>query len=78
MKKESVTSLEELGKNIRIYRKRLKMTQTDVAKLLGVSQATVSYWENGEKNMSLYELMEVTRILGTDILNKQDYFKCIK
>lgn len=34
---------------IRAYRKKAKMTQEDVAKLVGVKANTVSQWETGDR-----------------------------
>lgn len=35
-----------LGANIRKYRKQGKLSQTELAKKLGVSQQTITAWEN--------------------------------
>ena len=40
------------GKEIRLLRKRLGMTQFDFAKLLGVSANTVARWERDELGLS--------------------------
>ena len=78
MENKPAASLEEILKNIKAFRKRSKMTQTDMAKLLGVSQATISYWEKGEKDLGLDDAMKIAQILGKDIFDKQDFFKCTK
>ena len=54
------------------------MTQAEMAKLLGVSQATISYWESEKKDMGLDDAIRVTQILGIEIFDKQNYFKSFK
>lgn len=39
--------IENIGKNIRICRKEAGLSQPQLAKLVGVSHAAISYWENG-------------------------------
>ena len=40
------------GEMVKYARKQLSMTQTELAKALGVSFATVNRWENGQVNPS--------------------------
>lgn len=46
---------------IKSLRDRLRLNQTEFAERLGVSQATVSMWENGERKPtgSALKLMEI-------------------
>lgn len=48
-----------IGKNIKLYRNSLKMEQKDLAKLLCISDKTVSSWECGrtEPRMGMIERM---------------------
>ena len=39
------------GKEIRIIRRRLKLTQVELAELIGVTSNTVARWERGEMTM---------------------------
>lgn len=78
MQNKPAASMEEILKNMKNFRKRLKMTQAEMAKLLGVSQATISYWESGKKDMGLDDAIRVTKILGIEIFDKQNYFKSFK
>lgn len=75
--KNTITPMEDysyISKNIKNFRKRLKLRQSDMAEMLGVSQATISNWENGKKTLYLHDAMGVIEILGMDILKKQNYF----
>lgn len=38
-----------IGVNIRRYRKQAKLTQEELAKLVGVGRTSVTQWENGEQ-----------------------------
>ena len=78
MEHKPVASIDEFLKNMKNYRKRLKMTQTDMTKLLGVSQSTICNWEKGTKDIGLVEAINVAQILSKDIFDKQNYFKCLK
>ena len=78
MQNKPAASMEEILKNMKNFRKRLKMTQAEMAKLLGVSQATISYWESEKKDMGLDDAIRVTQILGIEIFDKQNYFKSFK
>lgn len=59
-----------LGANIRKYRKQRKMSQTDLAKKLGVSQQTITAWENekAEPTSSMLGKIATTFHVSTDSL----------
>ncbi|WP_181593033.1 helix-turn-helix transcriptional regulator [Paenibacillus sp. YN15] len=48
-------------------RKKKKLTQEELAKILGYSKSTVSNWENGYSNPSLQDALKISRILEKDI-----------
>ena len=50
--------------NLRDYRKRQKISQCQLAKLLGVKQPTVSCWENGISAPTLSNIYKLTEILN--------------
>lgn len=65
MKKNEVTVLKEARKN-------LKLTQTDVAKELGVSRMTITYYENGAMcplAKDLYKIAKVYKLSDVEIVN---------
>ena len=49
---------------LRRIRLEAKLTQTDLAKLLGVTQARVSKYEQGERRMDVLELKRVCDAVG--------------
>ncbi len=55
---------ESLGRWIREARKRSRWTQTDLGRLLGVTQATVSQWERGKSSPGDAERLEMERVFG--------------
>lgn len=61
--------MSALGDNIRKYRIIKHMTQLDLAKLLNVSDKTVSSWETGEKIPRMGNIEKIANCFG---LNKTD------
>lgn len=57
----------KIGKFIAFKRKEKKMTQEDLASLLGVTNKTVSRWENGNYMPDLSLLKPLSEILGVSL-----------
>ncbi|HEY3333315.1 MAG TPA: helix-turn-helix transcriptional regulator [Capsulimonadaceae bacterium] len=57
----------EIGKRIAARRKVLHMSQTELAKAMGVSRTTVSEYENGKLSISAKEIRAAMRKLGAPI-----------
>lgn len=55
----------ELGSNILKLRKSLKLTSTELAKRVGVSQSFISEIENGRKYPKIDLLQRIAKELGT-------------
>ena len=53
----------EIGKKIRKYREALELTQKDFAKLVGVSNARVSNWEQGLNRPDVDLLATICNVL---------------
>ena len=53
---------------LRHIRLEAKLTQTDLAKLLGVTQARVSKYEQGERRMDVLELKRVCDAVGIPLI----------
>ena len=53
--------------NIRAIRKRLKLSQGDIAKALGVTQGLISHWEQGLSIPPTWALMKLSVMLNTPI-----------
>ena len=49
--------------NLRKYRKEKRMSQTELASFLGLSQRTISHYENGSAEPSLQNLFEICNTL---------------
>ncbi len=72
---------EKIGKFIADTRKDKKMTQTELAEKLGVTDRSVSNWENGKNmpDLSLFkplcEILDITinELLSGEKLNKSEY-----
>lgn len=56
-----------LGSRIQERRKQLKIRQTDLAELSGVSLRTVISIENGTANPSVETLSKVVEVLGMEL-----------
>ena len=56
-----------MGLNLRQRRKELGLTVVDVAKSLGVSQPTYSYWENGRFYPTADKLPALAELFGCTI-----------
>ena len=55
---------QEIGEKIRRSRQRSRLTQTQLAKKLKISQQVISYIESGRQNVSLGTLEKICNSLG--------------
>ena len=55
--------------NIKLYRKKLGLTQTELADKLYVTSQTISKWENGLSLPTLDNLVSLSEIFSTSIDN---------
>ena len=53
-----------LGERIYEARKRRKLTQSDLAEMVGISNTYLSHIENGSKNMSMDTFIDICNALG--------------
>ena len=58
---------KEVGARIVYARERFGVTEEDVARALGVTYRMVSYWERGEKRISLKHAYELADYLNTTV-----------
>ena len=56
--------LEQMGENLKLARKRRKLTTTQVAERAGVSRSTLYLAEKGESAVSLGAYFNILRVLG--------------
>ena len=75
---------EEIGKLIADARKKKKLTQQELAKILMVSDKAVSNWETGKNYPDLIYLKDISKYLDIDLINlivdkhHKDYSKILK
>lgn len=65
--------MESLGQRIKRFRKALKLSQAALGDRIGVSQATISQWEDGTINIPSAHLAGVATIFGireADLMNQ--------
>jgi transcriptional regulator with XRE-family HTH domain len=55
---------KELGQRLKKLREKCSMTQTEVAKVLGLTSAALSQYESGGRNISALLLQKIARIYG--------------
>jgi len=65
----AVKYIAQVAVIIQRQRKLKGYTQKDLAKKLGVSQAMVSRWENGEENITLATLVRIASALEIALYN---------
>ena len=56
--------LKRLGKTIRFYRHKKKLTQSQLAYYAGLHRAYVGHVERGEKNISIVNLVRIADAMG--------------
>jgi transcriptional regulator with XRE-family HTH domain len=57
----------ELGKKLRLLRRKRGLNQSDIASILGVAQSVVSDWERGHASPRMARLKAIARALKTNI-----------
>lgn len=58
---------EVISKNIKKFRMAAGMTQTDLAKKLNITSASISNWEKGQNSIDVEMLFKLCEILGVSI-----------
>lgn len=58
-----------IGANIRRYRKQAKLTQEELAKLVGVGRTSVTQWENGEQTPLMGNVQKLAGALKVSTLD---------
>jgi len=60
--------LFDIGKEIRVERKRRKLSQADLAKLLRMSRTTISQVESGTvQDIGVRKLIRILEVLGLEL-----------
>jgi transcriptional regulator with XRE-family HTH domain len=55
------------GELIREARKRARVSQRDLAELLGTTQAVIARWETGKRSPAFERVVEAVRACGLDL-----------
>lgn len=75
--KEKNKSLVKIGNNIKKIRKKEKLSQEELAFKTGLHRTYIGSVERGEKNITILNLIKISKSLDTDIalfldLNEED------
>lgn len=62
--KYELFSKEQAGRRIRVLRKERGLTQTELAKALGIDQSNVSSIERGARGLTVHQALKLARALG--------------
>ena len=62
-----IQSAREFGAQLSTRRKDLKLSQTDVADVIGVNRRVLSQLENGKGTVQLRIALEAARAIGLDV-----------
>lgn len=54
------------AKNLREYRKRLGMTQTELAEAIGMTRSAINNYEGGKSEPGFETFVKIFRVLGLD------------
>lgn len=57
----------DVGQRIREWRLRRELSQAEVARLAGITQASLSNYENGKRDLPLSTLLGVARALNVSL-----------
>ena len=58
---------EQIGYKLKTLRKTKKLTQVELADLLGVTRATISNYETGRRAPHIKELERIAKLLGVNL-----------
>ena len=56
-----------IGENIKLFRKKNKLTQKQLSELIGVSTITIQNYENGRRNPSIDTLQNISQVLNISL-----------
>jgi transcriptional regulator with XRE-family HTH domain len=61
---ERLREKKRLNGQLRVWREKERLSQTDVAEMLGVARSTYVRYENGATMPTAFALLQISRILG--------------
>lgn len=53
--------------HIKEFRKKKKLSQSDISKILGIKQNTFSQWETGERTPNVIQGIRLAKVLDTTV-----------
>jgi len=57
----------KIGTNIKLFRNRLNISQSELADYCGIQREVLSYYENGNRDVSLLHLEKISEFMDVDI-----------
>lgn len=64
----SNTELKDIGLVLKIFRKRARLTQQQLARRMNVSHHTISGWERGDHAITLHKFLAFCAATETDVI----------
>ncbi|HZK97881.1 MAG TPA: helix-turn-helix transcriptional regulator [Prolixibacteraceae bacterium] len=56
-----------IGKNIKLFREKIGVSQEDIADYCGIKREILSYYENGKREVSLLHLEKIAEFISIDL-----------
>lgn len=56
-----------IGENIKLFRQKLGLNQADIANYCGISRELLSYYENGQREVSLLHLEKISEYMNIEL-----------
>lgn len=69
------------GNNLKLFRKKKKLTQQELGDMLGFKKSTISRWESGERSMTIENVKKISHILEIPVgafLSSNDSYESTK
>ncbi len=64
LRTERLRTVGRLNEQLRVWREKERLSQSDVAEMLGVARSTYVRYENGATMPTAFALIQISRILG--------------
>ncbi len=64
-----------LGRSIKEYRKKQKLTQAEFAKKAGLHRSYIGSIERGERNISFLKMLQISAVLETKVFDVISFLK---
>lgn len=62
-----------LGKNLKLFREKLNLSQEQLANYLNINREEVSYYENAQRTMPLSLVQKAAQLFGVDEYDLEEY-----